>query len=43
MWWAFQWGAAAKILEPGWLREDTEREVGWMTGLYHADANKLQR
>jgi len=40
MWWAFQWGAEAEILEPGWLREEAKREVGRMIRFYHADANE---
>jgi hypothetical protein len=27
MWWAFQWGADAEILEPGWLREEAKKTV----------------
>ncbi|MBN1841076.1 MAG: WYL domain-containing protein [Deltaproteobacteria bacterium] len=34
MWWAFQWGAEAEILEPGWLREEAKREMIKMSKRY---------
>jgi predicted DNA-binding transcriptional regulator YafY len=34
MWWAFQWGADAEILEPAWLREEAKRATEKMAIRY---------
>ena len=34
MWWAFQWGADAEIIEPQWLRKQTKKEIGKMVNRY---------
>lgn len=34
MWWAFQWGAEAEIVDPHWLREEAQKAVEGMTKRY---------
>ncbi|MCX8045104.1 MAG: WYL domain-containing protein [Desulfobacterota bacterium] len=34
MWWAFQWGAEAEIIEPIWLREEAKKAVAGMAEQY---------
>ncbi|MBF0510170.1 MAG: WYL domain-containing protein [Deltaproteobacteria bacterium] len=34
MWWAFQWGAAAEILSPDWLREEAKQVTAEMANRY---------
>jgi len=34
MWWAFQWGAGAEVLEPLWLREEAKETIRKMSGNY---------
>ncbi len=40
MWWAFQWGAEAEILEPGWLREEAKKGIQKMSGRYDVSSSR---
>ncbi len=42
MWWAFQWGEHAEILEPRWLRQEAKDTVKKMSILYEQDPKSTQ-
>ena len=40
MWWTFQWGAEAEVLEPGWLREEAKKEIQKMGSRYDVSSSR---
>jgi len=40
MWWTFQWGAEAEVLEPGWLRKEAKKEIQKMGSRYDVSSSR---